>query len=89
MRDLVRDRYAQVARGLGASQDGCCGSDCGCSGAGAEPAFGSDLYQGAPDADLAGPALTASLGCGVPTSVADLREGGTVLDLGSEVAPTS
>jgi SAM-dependent methyltransferase len=83
IRDLVRDRYAQAAQRLSTSKDGCCGPDCGCSGGGAEPAFGADLYQGTPDADLAGPALTASLGCGVPTSVADLRAGDTVLDLGS------
>jgi SAM-dependent methyltransferase len=45
--------------------------------------FGADLYssdaaEGAPDA-----AVAASLGCGVPTAVADLRPGETVLDLGS------
>jgi arsenite methyltransferase len=45
--------------------------------------FGADLYgpeaaQGAPDA-----ALAASLGCGVPTAVADLHPGEVVLDLGS------
>ena len=45
--------------------------------------FGAGLYDaeqadGAPDA-----AVNASLGCGVPTAVADLHEGETVLDLGS------
>jgi precorrin-6B methylase 2 len=45
--------------------------------------FGSSLYaqcaeMGAPEA-----AIDASLGCGVPTAVADLHEGGVVLDLGS------
>jgi ubiquinone/menaquinone biosynthesis C-methylase UbiE len=45
--------------------------------------FGAALYAG--DADAAGQetAVGASLGCGVPTAVAGLREGETVLDLGS------
>ena len=45
--------------------------------------FGSGLYDdGETDGATAG-ALGASLGCGVPTAVADLHEGETVLDLGS------
>ena len=44
--------------------------------------FGPALYESA-DAEAPGPALEASLGCGVPTAVADLDEGETVLDLGS------
>jgi arsenite methyltransferase len=50
------------------------GSDCGCS-----EGFGNTLYEGV----AGGPAVNASLGCGVPTAVADLHEGETVLDLGS------
>ena len=41
--------------------------------------FGGTLY----DTDTPEPAVSASLGCGVPTAVADLHEGETVLDLGS------
>jgi len=45
--------------------------------------FGAALYDGA-ETDIASEAaVAASLGCGVPTAVADLREGETVLDLGS------
>ncbi len=40
---------------------------------------GTSLYEGVEDE----PALAASLGCGVPTAVADLHEGETMLDLGS------
>jgi SAM-dependent methyltransferase len=74
MRELVRDKYAKAAtRGA----DG--GSSCGC---GPHGVFGAALYgadaDGAPTA-----AVEASLGCGVPTAIADLREGETVLDLGS------
>ena len=75
IRETVRERYAAAARGQG----GCCGPST-TDKAGAE-VFGGALYagdEGAPDA-----ALTASLGCGVPTAVADLHEGETVLDLGS------
>src|SRR3954469_20737960 len=50
------------------------GNGCGCN-----EVFGAALYEeGAPEA-----AVQASLGCGVPTAVADLHEGETVLDLGS------
>jgi ubiquinone/menaquinone biosynthesis C-methylase UbiE len=45
--------------------------------------FGSALYDEAASADVPEGAVSASLGCGVPTAVADLREGETVLDLGS------
>jgi arsenite methyltransferase len=63
---------------------GCCGAEgLSCSPADATDVFGGRLYDeqsadGAPSA-----ALNASLGCGVPTAVADLHEGETVLDLGS------
>ena len=73
IRETVRERYAAAAR----SEGGCC------SPADETGVFGSGLYaegetEGATDA-----ALGASLGCGVPTAVADLHEGETVLDLGS------
>ncbi|HET8758570.1 MAG TPA: arsenite methyltransferase [Solirubrobacteraceae bacterium] len=53
------------------------GSSCDCG-----PTFGAALYDDAGDPALR-PAVDASLGCGVPTAVADLHEGETVLDLGS------
>jgi ubiquinone/menaquinone biosynthesis C-methylase UbiE len=45
--------------------------------------FGGALYDEAAGTGIPQAALTASLGCGVPTAVADLREGDEVLDLGS------
>ena len=45
--------------------------------------FGSDLYDEATRETVPQAAVSASLGCGVPTAVADLHEGETVLDLGS------
>src|ERR671924_678703 len=62
-----------------------CGCGEGCCGAATakEPGFGAELYAG-PDRDqLPDTALLASLGCGNPTAVAELRPGETVLDLGS------
>ena len=67
IREAVRERYAAAARG-----DSCCAT--------ADDGFGAALY----DADAAPEAaIGASLGCGVPTAVADLHAGETVLDLGS------
>jgi arsenite methyltransferase len=76
IRESVRERYAAAARQAGTSA-GCCGSAVGCS-----DEFGAALYGA--EAGAAPPeAVAASLGCGVPTAVADLHPGETVLDLGS------
>ncbi len=77
-REEVRARYAEAARtaGRGAA---CCGPDTGCGSA----VFGGDLYQVADTGRVPEAALLASLGCGVPTEVAALAQGETVLDLGS------
>ncbi len=48
-----------------------------------EGIFGSSLYDGREVAGVPESALGASLGCGVPTTVADLQPGEAVLDLGS------
>jgi len=72
IREAVRERYAAAA--VAAREKS---SSCGCG-----EAFGATLYDDAGDPALA-PAVEASLGCGVPTAVADLHEGETVLDLGS------
>lgn len=45
--------------------------------------FGAELYGPATTAGVPDAAVAASLGCGVPTAVADLHPGQTVLDLGS------
>jgi ubiquinone/menaquinone biosynthesis C-methylase UbiE len=71
VREAVREKYAAAASGA------CC-----CSPADDAGAFGASLYAGA-DHDLPVAAVSGSLGCGVPTAVADLREGEIVLDLGS------
>jgi SAM-dependent methyltransferase len=64
---------------------GCCGDDCcgGTATAATEQVFGSILYSETETAALPDAAVLASLGCGNPTAVAELRAGETVLDLGS------
>ena len=56
-----------------------------CCGGGGEvdAAFGSSLYGAAEQGELPAAAVAASLGCGNPTAVAELRAGERVLDLGS------
>jgi ubiquinone/menaquinone biosynthesis C-methylase UbiE len=82
IRETVREKYAAAAKA--ADDPGCCGSgELSCSPADATGAFGGALYEAAVDDGLPESALNASLGCGVPTAVADLHEGETVLDLGS------
>jgi arsenite methyltransferase len=90
IRSNVRERYAAAANAAaeaktGTEETGCCGSTVNayCSQGDAAGVFGAALYDEAAGADLPVSALNASLGCGVPTAVADLNEGETVLDLGS------
>lgn len=97
--EQVRDRYAAAARaamgsgrrtldvldGLDGAGSGCCGPDDCCSGQTAADAgvFGSALYDPDQAGQVPNEAVTASLGCGNPTAVADLHPGERVLDLGS------
>jgi ubiquinone/menaquinone biosynthesis C-methylase UbiE len=88
IRESVRERYAAAARKaaeVNAREESGCGGGTGvsCTPADATGVFGSTLYDDAAGEDVPEAALSASLGCGVPTAVADLHEGETVLDLGS------
>jgi arsenite methyltransferase len=83
-REAVRQRYAQAA--LQVLDDGraasCCGGSSCCGGGAADP-ISADLYATAELASLPAEAAAASLGCGNPTALAELRPGEVVLDLGS------
>ncbi len=82
IRETVRERYAAAATAGG--DDGCCGGGAAsCGPADETEVFGGRLYDEAEREDVPAGAVNASLGCGVPTAVADLSEGETVLDLGS------
>jgi SAM-dependent methyltransferase len=81
IREQVRERYAREAeRVRSGSGSACCGS--GAPAASSDP-ITSNLYAEADVASLPGDAVAASLGCGNPTALADLKEGDIVLDLGS------
>jgi arsenite methyltransferase len=89
IREQVRERYAAAAReaatgdaSCGCGSGGCCGTEVALDDESGTQVFGDALYAGQDVGDAA-PAIEASLGCGVPTAVADLHEGETVLDLGS------
>jgi arsenite methyltransferase len=91
VREEVRSRYAQAARAVlepGTGQAGCCEPSAG-SCCGADPAalavggFSQGLYRDGETDGLPADAVLASLGCGNPLAVAELREGERVLDLGS------
>ncbi len=71
--EVVRERYAEAARGV-LSGESCCAEDGN---------YGSDLYSALEREELPDAAVMASLGCGNPIAVADLHEGERVLDLGS------
>src|SRR5215208_3021198 len=78
----VRERYGQAAREVTqGAKSSCCSTTC-CGGAAEDP-ITSNLYTEAETATLPEKAVLASLGCGNPTALAELREGETVLDLGS------
>ena len=92
IRERVRERYAAAATAVAESTgSGCCGAPAAIAGCGPDisstdkhgnEVFGATLYDDADNPALKA-AVEASLGCGVPTAVADLHEGEIVLDLGS------
>jgi SAM-dependent methyltransferase len=84
LREEVRRKYAGAALTVAEGSQGACGSGSCCGGPATDSAdFGQALYGADQRGELPEAAALASLGCGNPTAVADLREGETVLDLGS------
>ncbi|MGZ4180570.1 MAG: arsenite methyltransferase [Solirubrobacteraceae bacterium] len=81
LRETVREKYAAAARQAGDAASWCCEAGFDPADTGTQT-FGATLY-GEEGAHAPQEAVNASLGCGVPTAVADLHEGETVLDLGS------
>ena len=86
LKQRIRERYAERARAVSKRQQAasCCSSSC-CGPAQVVPndEFAHDLYSIEETGELPKEAVLASLGCGNPTALADLRPGETVLDLGS------
>jgi arsenite methyltransferase len=83
IRDVVRKKYAAAARAVAEQQTSSCCGPIELTDADKTHVFGAALYDEGEVGGSAATAVQASLGCGVPTAVADLREGETVLDLGS------
>ncbi|MFC8429872.1 arsenite methyltransferase [Streptomyces sp. NPDC057253] len=79
LRETVRRRYAAAATKVTDGGTGCCGPE----PVEVDDNFGSTLYAADERDTLPAEAVAASLGCGNPTAVAELREGERVLDLGS------
>ena len=80
IKDVVREKYAEAALRVHSGGSSCCGAgpatDC------YDPISGN-LYEQGQTAGIPESAVLASLGCGNPTALAELRAGETVLDLGS------
>jgi len=81
LKDLVKNKYGEIAKNSNeAKKSSCCCSSSCCGNSESTYTVFSEKYNGLkgynPDADL-------SLGCGLPTEFADIKEGNFVLDLGS------
>jgi SAM-dependent methyltransferase len=86
LRDVIRNKYAAaatVATGENATAAACCSAEGAIVTEEQRASFGSSLYDTSEREELPGSAVLASLGCGNPIAIAELREGETVLDLGS------
>src|SRR4029450_3746872 len=77
IKELVKEKYGQAALRVTGGGSACCGSTSSC-----DPVT-SNLYAEGQTAELPQEAVAASLGCGNPTALAELKPGETVLDLGS------
>src|SRR5690606_13365934 len=79
LKQIVKEKYGQIAeQSKSENESSCCGATCGCTTV--DYTVMADDYSKLsgyiPDADL-------GLGCGLPTEYAQIREGDTVIDLGS------
>ena len=79
IQEAVKEKYGAIAASVRKGSGGCCGPQ-GCGGG--DP-ITSNLYADGQTGDLPVEALRASLGCGNPTALAELKPGMVVLDLGS------
>lgn len=82
VRGIVRQKYGEAAQRAAAGQQANCGCGCGTTDEIWDP-ITSNLYDEAERAGLPAQAVLASLGCGNPTALAELKPGEVVLDLGS------
>ena len=81
IKEVVKERYGQAALRVIKGGSTCCGAAPAVEGC-PDP-ITSNLYDGSQTSQIPEAALLASLGCGNPTALAELKPGETVLDLGS------
>ena len=79
IREVVKEKYGEAALRARSEGAACCGP-AGCSG---RDPITANLYSDRESGEVPELALAASLGCGNPSALADLKPGETVLDLGS------
>jgi arsenite methyltransferase len=80
-REVIQEKYGEAARRVRSGSPSGCG--CGTSACGGSDPITSDLYDEAQASAIPPEAMLASLGCGNPTALAELKQGEVVLDLGS------
>src|SRR5437867_8019792 len=78
IKEVVKEKYGEAARQAAAGRSACCGPAPDCT----DP-ITKNLYDVGQTNELPKEAVLASLGCGNPTALAELKPGETVLDLGS------
>jgi arsenite methyltransferase len=81
IKEVVKEKYGQAALRVKSGGSGCCGATPS-AGCGCDP-ITSNLYDSVQAGQIPEEAMLASLGCGNPTALAELKPGETVLDLGS------
>ena len=79
IKGVVKEKYGQAALRVSSGGTTCCGA---AAASGCDP-ISANLYEASETQQIPEEALRASLGCGNPTALAELRPGETVLDLGS------
>ncbi len=82
LKEAVKEKYAEAAKRAASGRSSCCGPGPGTGHGSCDP-ITSNLYGEGEASAVPEEALRASLGCGNPTALAELRPGETVLDLGS------
>ena len=83
IKEVVKEKYGEAAlRVVSGEGNACCGSSPSSCCSGGDP-ITSDLYDQLQKDELPEAAVLASLGCGNPTALAELKPGEVVLDLGS------
>ena len=82
IKDIVKEKYGQAALRVATGGSSCCGASASIDGCCVDP-ITSNLYDASQAGQIPQEAMQASLGCGNPTALAELKAGETVLDLGS------